>query len=36
MHARAASGQVQPGKMQEFIDIDNNEVVPICQGPEEI
>ena len=32
MHVRAASGQVQQGKMQEFIDIDNNEIVPFIKA----
>ena len=32
MYVRTASGQVQPGKMQEFIDIDNNEIIPFIKA----
>ena len=32
MHARATSFQVQPGKMQEAIDIANNSIVPAVKA----
>ena len=32
MHARVTSGQVQRGKMQEAIDLVNNEIVPAAKA----
>ncbi len=32
MHVRATSGQVQPGKMQEAIDITNNVILPVIKA----
>ena len=32
MHARVTSGQVQPGKMQEAIDIVNNSIAPAAKA----